>query len=176
MAGWERPHLLKERVTVLARHADVGHEHLGALARESVEGLAGRRGCGHPGAVAPQADGHRLAGVILVVHDQDVHVSERGCGLRPLFSSVGRCTRLSQRTVVRGTSVTRQPDDERRAQPVFPVPRRDGPAMQLDQVPHDGQPETQPGVRASARGVGLPETVEDVRHERGIDPGAIVRD
>ncbi len=57
----------------------------------ALEGLAGRGGGGHPGAVAPQADGHGFAGVVLVVHDQDAHVLERGGGLRPSFARRARC-------------------------------------------------------------------------------------
>ena len=39
-------------------------------------------------------------------------------------------------------------------------------AVQLDDVPHDRQPDAQPAVRARAGAVGLAEAVEDVRQER----------
>jgi hypothetical protein len=95
---------------------------------------------------------------------------ERGCGL-PFLSPVGQRGLLGRRTVGRDPLPPRQPDDEHRAGSVLAVPRLDRPAKQADQVPHDGQAETQSGAVARARGVGLPEALEDVRQEPGIDTG-----
>jgi hypothetical protein len=48
--------------------------------------------------------------------------------------------------------------------------------VQLDQVAHDREPETEAAVGAGGRRVGLPEALEDVRQEGGIDATAAVRD
>ena len=46
---------------------------------------------------------------------------------------------------------------------------RDRAAVQLDEVPHDREPEAEPAVHARGRAVGLPEALEDVRQELGRD-------
>ena len=50
---------------------------------------------------------------------------------------------------------------------------RDRPAVQLDQVAHDGEAEAEAAVRRVVVGVGLPEAVEDVGQE--LRPDALAR-
>ena len=70
-------------VAVLARHADVGHEHIGAFPCERVEGLACRRGCGHPSAVAPRP--MAIASRVSSSSSTPVRsLPKRGRGLRPI--------------------------------------------------------------------------------------------
>src|SRR5690606_23328470 len=54
--------------------------------------------------------------------------------------------------------------------------RLDGAAVQLDEVPHDREPEAEPAVRARGGGVGLPEALEEPWQRRGADAGAVVAD
>ena len=70
----------------------------------------------------------------------------------------------------------RQPNGECR--PVVLAGARDAhrAAVQLDEVLHDRQPEAQAADRARRRGVRLPEAVEHVRQEFGLDPDAGVGD
>ena len=47
--------------------------------------------------------------------------------------------------------------------------RLHGPAVQLHDVPHDCEAEPEPPVGARRRAVGLPEPIEDVGQEVGMD-------
>ena len=63
---------------------------------------------------------------------------------------------------------------------VVPWPRpslstRDGAAVQLDELLHDGEAQPEPAVAARGGGVGLPEAVEHVGQELGGDPCAACR-
>ena len=45
----------------------------------------------------------------------------------------------------------------------------DAPAVELDDVPDDGETETEAGFRPRAAGVGLTEALEDVGQELAVD-------
>src|SRR6185369_15860334 len=47
-------------------------------------------------------------------------------------------------------------------------------AVELDQIAHDAQAETEAAVAARRRAIRLPESIEDVRKEVGLDAGAVV--
>ena len=51
----------------------------------------------------------------------------------------------------------------------------DGPAVQLDELLRDGEPKTQPAMTPRGRSVRLPEALEQVRKELGMDALADVR-
>src|SRR5438094_3728399 len=67
----------------------------------------------------------------------------------------------------------RQSHAERRALLGSPARRMNRPAVQLDQVTHDGETKSDASVLTGPRTGGLPETFEDVRQEiwRNSDPG-----
>src|SRR5262249_61284054 len=47
--------------------------------------------------------------------------------------------------------------------------RMDAPAVRVDDVPHDGEPEAEPAVHAARSHIALPEPLEHVRKERRVD-------
>src|SRR5690349_22387633 len=49
-----------------------------------------------------------------------------------------------------------------------------GAAMQLNEMSHDCEPESETAVSPRRRSVSLPETIEDVRQKVGLDPDARV--
>src|SRR5438093_13714475 len=67
----------------------------------------------------------------------------------------------------------RQSHAERRALLGSPARRMNRPAVQFDQVTHDGETKSDASVLTGRPTVGLPETLEDVRQEiwRNSDPG-----
>src|ERR1044071_7335510 len=66
--------------------------------------------------------------------------------------------------------------DESRPLPFARAVGLDRAAVQLDQVAHYRQPQTEPAVLARRLLVGLPEPLEDVRQELRLDPGPRVAD
>ena len=84
--------------------------------------------------------------------------------------------RVGRRGWLGGGHADRQPEAEGGAT-ARPVARgMDGAAVQLDDVPHDGQPEAEPAVRPGRAAVGLAEAIEDERQHLGPDALAGVRD
>src|SRR5207247_42597 len=65
---------------------------------------------------------------------------------------------------------------ERRALPLAATSCLDAASVQLDQLPHDREPDAETPVRASARAVGLPEALEQLGQERRGDALAAIRD
>src|SRR5205823_14876094 len=68
----------------------------------------------------------------------------------------------------------RQRDDEARALAESLAFGADLAVMQLDDVPGDGQPESE--AAAFRRPFRLAQTLEDMRQERGLDPLALIGD
>src|SRR5207244_13167140 len=69
----------------------------------------------------------------------------------------------------------RQPHPERRALPLAATGCLDAASVQLDQLPHDREPDAETPVRASTRAVGLPEALEQLGQERRGDALAAIR-
>src|SRR5262245_47417174 len=74
-----------------------------------------------------------------------------------------------------GSYLDRQLDREHGALPGV-ILRPHAPAVELDEVLHDGQAEAQPAVAARGAAVGLTEALEDVRQHIGRNPAARVAD
>src|SRR6185436_1430283 len=69
-----------------------------------------------------------------------------------------------------------QLDGEARASSFAATVGVNAPAVKLDDVPHDRQPDPQPAVRTHAAGVGLAEAIEDVGQKLWIDARPVVAD
>src|ERR671926_319942 len=75
-----------------------------------------------------------------------------------------------------GRCMQRQADRESRAAPRACALSLDRAAVQLDQLTHDGETETETAVHARHARIGLAEAVEDVRQKLRCDAFAGVRD
>src|SRR5213076_1512153 len=95
----------------------------------------------------------QFARIALVVDDEHPHVVET---LR-LGSIGGTRQRARRRDIARRAAVGRQQHAERRAAPLARAVHTDGPAVELDEVTHDREPETEAAVSAPRAGFTLPE-------------------
>src|SRR4029077_7569497 len=89
------------------------------------------------------------------------------------FSARGGSQRedaLSIRTVAH----ERESDRERRSQSLARAGGLDRSTMQLDEIPHDGDPHPEPAMLAGPRDICLPEALEDVRQNLGCDAFSLV--
>ena len=113
-----------------------------------------------------------LSCVGLVVHDENTNVVEscaRGHGLGSAAAGGGSEGGL-------GRDSDRKYDGERRALPEPCARGRNVTTVELDDVPHEGEPETEP-AHAPGRGrIGLPEPIEREPKERRLDSHAGVGD
>src|SRR5437773_10462256 len=152
-------HLLDQRVAVLARHPEVGQEEVDPPATEHVERIGDRgRGPRLRAIFRDQLREHGR-GVGVVLDDEDVQPVETGMvgpGAPP-----GLAGAENQLPFEHG-----QPHPERRALPLAATGCLDAASVQLDQLPHDREPDAETPVRASARAVGLPEALEQLGQER----------
>jgi len=136
----------------LARHADVGHEHLRALPREGVHGLAGRGGGGHPSAVAPEADRQRFAGILLVVYDRTFTSRSDGAGCAiSLERSRARSARSARCRPRHLVELRGEPSRRATAGPRLAVATLIVPACSSIQAPRPTARRTEPSVPANAR-------------------------
>ena len=84
--------------------------------------------------------------------------------------------RASPRPARRCRAARRQRDDESRPCADALALDRHGAAVQVDEMADDREPQAQASLRACRGTIRLPEALEHVRQERGIDPGAGVGD
>src|SRR5437867_5594815 len=113
----------------------------------------------------------RLAGVGIVVHDENVYALEGRSAVDTTTRAL-HGPRLSLDRRVAGRETHR----EGRSQPFPRAFRVHGTPVQLHQVTDDRQPESEAAVLPRAGAVGLPEAIEDVRKEIGADALASVAD
>jgi hypothetical protein len=160
-----------ERIAVLVRHRDVAHDQVRRRAEELPERLRGGPRCRDPRAAALQRGHDQLAGVALVLHHQD-----------PQAAQLRRERHVERRSAAPGGEAfgrlgrARQPHGERCALPLAVAVRAHRPAVQLDELADDGEPQPQPSLAARAAATGLAEPLEDVRQELGGDPLPVVAD
>src|SRR4029079_5291981 len=122
---------------------------------------------------------HELARIDLVVDDEDartVELRHRRRALRGVFEV--RVASMGMRDAIGLDDRKRQAHDERRPMAFAGAFRTDRPAVQLDELLRDREPESEAAVRASRRAVALREAAENVRQEVGryADAGVADRD
>jgi len=127
--------------------------------------------------VAGEHPGDQLAGVGIVLDDEDPDAGEIGDGEAGLAREVapgvgggigrGVGPRFQGR---RRERRERQADGEDRPLPGAGARRLDRAAVQLDQMADDGEAEAEATVLPARRGVGLAEALEDVGEELRLDP------
>ena len=118
-----------------------------------------------------EGQAEHLAGVGIVVHDQDPCPVEHRRYSAP--GSAGGCL---GRGSIRARGPNREPDPENGSEPLAGTRGLHGPAVQLDDVAHDGQAQPEAAVRAFGRTVGLAKALENVRQKTRGDPLSGVRD
>src|SRR5207244_13314443 len=77
----EGAHLRKEPQTVVARHRDVGHDHVWPQDLELLQRVGGRRRRADVRAIVAEHRGEDGAGVVIVLDDEDVDARQRPAGI-----------------------------------------------------------------------------------------------
>ena len=170
----ERAHLPDQRVTVLARHLEIGDQHV----RPPRAADPGRRKPSSRSALGARARKDRVGerqAFAVVVNDEHAQTVEAR-DVRRCFDRRGRRMASTASTRRHRDQRDRQQDGERRAAILALAVGRDRAAVQLDQVLDEREAEAEAAVRARAGAVGLPEPLEDVRQHRGRDALAGVAD
>ena len=116
----------------------------------------------HVGTAAGQRRAREITRVRLVLNQEDAHGGE--CP----WSWIGRDALRRRRASAIGYG--REVHRERRALTFTSTLGAHRPAVQLDEIAHQRQTETEPTMSSGARGIGLPEALEDVRKKRRTDP------
>jgi hypothetical protein len=147
-------------VAALTRHRDVAEEHVGHRALERRQ-CFGSRGChGDDGALSLEHELQDLTDVSVVVDDEDADACERSrdrllLGAARLFGE-GKLDGEDRPLLIAGTLCA------------------DTPAVKLDQIFHEGEPDPEPAVRARRSRVRGAERLEELGQDVGGDPGAAV--
>ena len=173
MNGFSIPNVTDQPVPVSIRQADIAHQDVGPLRVDHLHRLSDRRRRSDAGAHLRQHQRRESAAIRVVVDDQDAEIVEprqtrHGRGHRrrgPSFADHPGRRRPTDPNLGR----PRKTHGERRAAPDALAGRVHGSSVQLDELPNDGQPETESGMAPGHRAVSLAETIEHVRQEHRID-------
>ena len=179
--GGEGADAADEFVAVLAGHADVADEDVGAVAWRSVEGLGGGGGGGDAGAAARRGGGGRGRGRRARRRRRRTReAGEVDAGGRTVRRRPGRRAGgggVAARVVgVRCGGASGRATTKVAPGPAPGLVARDGAAVELDELLDDGEAEAEAAVAAGGGAVGLAEAVEDVGEELGRDALAGVGD
>src|SRR6266481_4663859 len=157
------PELLNEHVAVITGKADVADQDVRMPAFHLLECLLRAGGRHDVGAGGSQDHAHELARVGLVIDDEDAQAGESdrpadGLAIEPAARRLGQ----DRVRVSRGEGKV---DGEGGSVALARALGIDVPAVQLDDVSHDGEPEPEAAVSAADRCLALSEAVEDERKE-----------
>jgi len=163
--GWERS--TSEAESSRPRpHADVGHEDCGRSRARALSPRSRRRR-GHPSAVAPQADGHRLAGMASSSTTRTLTSCSEGAGWSRLSQGVGQGR---PRSVGRApAAAATEPSAPRRAAPRDSAPRRSRHAAR--QMRTMARPRPSPPCRRVLEESACPEASKTCGRNSGSIPG-----
>ena len=166
----ERPDPPDEAVPVLAREADVAEEQVRMPCRQGGERRGGVAHGGHLGAGLEEDLPQRLAGIDLVLDEEDARAGEAlgGSRRRHVAGGVGG--------FVEPGGEEGQTRNEGGPEIRAGAPRLDAAPVELDQVADDGEPETEAAAPPRRGAVGLAERLEDVWQEARRDALAGVGD
>ena len=138
---------------------------------ERAQGLGHRPAGRHLRVPLAEQVGHHLAGIGVVLDDQNLRpreIRQGADGERARRDRRHRRVRLDGGPGrLGGSDADRQMQTERGAAIASIARRLDRAAVQLDDVPDDGQPEAEAGVRPRRAAVGLAEAIEDERQHLG---------
>src|SRR5437762_5050571 len=166
----QRPNAMEQRVAVFVGQADIDDQHVGPDGGHALDRLGRRRGAGDVGAGALQHPHNQLARIGVVLDDENRAPAEQRRHVEVADRHCGRGCRLDR------PIAGRQPDREGGAAALTGTRRRHRPAMQLHDVPDDGEAETEAAVGAGQRRVGLPESIEDERQHVAMNADTAVGD
>src|SRR6267378_3676427 len=163
---FQETHPADQAVAVSVRHSDVAHQDVRPQPLEHRQRFVGGPGGDYLGSGLLQDRAQQLPGIRVVVDHEYPDPSDRR---QP--RAQGRFYGMRSRRSYCPTFLQcRQLDREPGALSLALALRVDGPAVQLDDVPHDRQ--SQP--EAARWPFALSEPLEDVRQELGLDPGTLV--
>src|SRR5438445_782627 len=170
LLGLLLPELLNEHVAVITGKTDVAHQDVRMPAFHLLECLLGAGGRHDISAGGSQDHAHQLARVGLVIDDEDAQpVESDGLAIEPAARRLGR-----NRVRVRGGEG--KVDGEDGSAALARALGIDVPAVQLDDVTHNGEAEPEAAVSAADRCLALTEAIEDERKELAANALARVAD
>src|SRR3954466_11027771 len=166
------PDAADERVAVLGGKPDVAHQDVEGPLRDGGDGLVGAPHRDHLGAERGQHLDGELPRIRLVIDDQDTGAFEAPHARRLVgLVTVRRLGGLLGPQVLR-----RKPHGESSSLSFSFALGLHRSAVDLDEVPDDGEPEAKAAARASDRAVRLPEAIEDEAEEVAGDADARIGD
>ena len=171
------PDAIDELEAIHHRHSQIGNEHIGDVGLQAPQRIRRRSGRADMRAGRLQDLGHEVQGICLVIDREHMNVAE--ISSHRLLCACG-CSWMNPGKIVVDGMHDHERDfhSERGALIEAATEHVDGPTVHFDELPRNGQTQTEPAAFTSDPGVRLAESLEDMGQEfRGNpNPGVAHRD